>query len=92
MKRIRRKSFIIASLLQFSKHWGQNFDITQNLQNVDTIKIYKAQLYWITVSTLDQREYKEEKRHMMKMNFWILMHAEIPIVDNALGNEGIILQ
>lgn len=57
MKRIRRKSFIIASLLQFSKHWGQNFDITQNLQNVDTIKIYKAQLYWITVSTLDQREY-----------------------------------
>lgn len=24
---------------------------------------------------------------MMKMNFWILMHAEIPIVDNALGNE-----
>lgn len=46
MKRIRRKSFIIASLLQFSKHWGQNFDITQNLQNVDT-KIYKAQLYWI---------------------------------------------
>lgn len=56
MKRIRRKSFIIASLLQFSKHWGQNFDITQNLQNVDT-KIYKAQLYWITVSTLDQREY-----------------------------------
>lgn len=56
MKRIRRKSFIIASLLQFSKHWGQNFDITQNLQNVDT-KIYKAQLHWITVSTLDQREY-----------------------------------
>lgn len=46
MKRIQRKSFIIASLLQFSKHWGQNFDITQNLQNVDT-KIYKAQLYWI---------------------------------------------
>lgn len=29
---------------------------------------------------------------MIKMNFWILMHAEIPIVDNALGNEGIILQ
>lgn len=58
MKRIRRKSFIIASLLQFSKHWGQNFDFTQNLQNVDTCtKIYKAQLYWITVSTLDQREY-----------------------------------
>lgn len=56
MKRILRKSFIIASLLQFSKHWGQNFDITQNLQNVDT-KIYKAQLYWITVSPLDQREY-----------------------------------
>lgn len=56
MKRIRSKSFIIASLLQFSKHWGQNFDITQNLQNVDT-KIYEAQLYWITVSTLDQREY-----------------------------------
>lgn len=52
MKRIRRKSFIIASLLQFSKHWGQNFDITQNLQNVD-----KAQLYWIMVSPLDQREY-----------------------------------
>lgn len=50
------KSFIIASLLQFSKHWGQNFDITQNLQNV-IAKIYKAQLYWITVSTLDQREY-----------------------------------
>lgn len=58
MKRIRRKSFIIASLLQFSKHWGQNFDFTQNLQNVDTYtNIYKAQLYWITVSTLDQREY-----------------------------------
>lgn len=56
MKRIQRKSCIIASLLQFSKHWGQNFDITQNLQNVDT-KIYKAQLYWITVSTLDKREY-----------------------------------
>lgn len=29
---------------------------------------------------------------MMKMNLWILMHAEIHIVDNALGNEGIILQ
>lgn len=30
---------------------------------------------------------------MMKMSLiWILMHAEIPIVDNALGNEGIILQ
>lgn len=29
---------------------------------------------------------------MMKMNLWILMHAEIPIVDNALGNDGIILQ
>lgn len=29
---------------------------------------------------------------MMKMNFWILMHAEIPIVDNALGNDGITLQ
>lgn len=56
MKRIRRKSFIIAFLLQFSKHCGQNFDITQNLQNIDT-KIYEAQLYWITVSTLDQREY-----------------------------------
>lgn len=69
MKRIQRKSCIIASLLQFSKHWGQNFDITQNLQNVDT-KIYKAQLYWITVSTLKIKgNIKEEKRHMMKMNF-----------------------
>lgn len=61
MKRIRRKSFIIASLLQFSKHWGHNFDITQNLQSVDT-KIYKAQLYWITVSTLDQKGILRRKR------------------------------
>lgn len=29
---------------------------------------------------------------MMKMSLiWILMHAEIPIVDNALGNDGITL-